>query len=175
MTPAEAKNLIQQLRADGINDDGIRTRLSKEGLSADEIDNLLSSDALSDENSITSIKLNRWLSWWVRVHFVIVGLFTVLLGMGFASSFRAPHILILVLPLCVDVGIQLWCLYKLDKGERRGYYGLMMLFVLRTLVLTIFSSYFFFIYLPINAIDALLLYLAYKSATQEKRKLKTQV
>ncbi|MEO1288559.1 MAG: hypothetical protein AAFV93_12390 [Chloroflexota bacterium] len=174
MTSVNTKQLIQQLRADGINDDGIRTRLINEGLSADEIDNLLSSDTLSDENATTPIQLNKWLSWWVGIHFAVVTVFSILLFMGFISSFQAPYILILVLPLCVDVGVQLWCLYKLDKGERRGYYGLMVLFVVRTLILTIFLWRAFFIYLPINAIDALLLYLAYKSSTQEKRKLKTQ-
>ncbi|MEM9954076.1 MAG: hypothetical protein AAF846_20870 [Chloroflexota bacterium] len=172
MTTQEVVNLIQQLSADGINEEGISTRLINEGLSADEIDNLLSSDALSYENATTPVQLNKWLSWWVRIHFVIVGVSSFLLIMGFLPSFVSPGLIFVIPPLYVDVAIQLWCLTKLNKGESMGYYGLMRLFVVRTLILTIFLSPFFFVYLPINAIDALLLYLAYKSSTEEKRKTK---
>ncbi|MEM9954077.1 MAG: hypothetical protein AAF846_20875 [Chloroflexota bacterium] len=180
MTPVNTKQLIQQLRADGINDDGIRTRLINEGLPSDNINQLI--NGLNSSNGYQSLcrKIiglipqeiipNRFLSVWLLFNLLIsIGLFVYSVVWVFAGFLVAPIYGLIALFIAIIFYLQLYFVNQSYRGERRGFWGFLVLTVICLIIMLWINLYLVAMLLSINIF---LFIVATYTSIQEKRKTK---
>ena len=164
----DAKQLVIELRRIGLKEDAIYSRLISEGFAAQEVEKLLH---VSGHQSDDPIQRNDFLSGWLILHKIIVipSIFLLIGMVAFGMAASSPGAAFIFTLLLVDACIQLWLIEALWNNNLKGFYGLMILFVLR-----------FFLMPPLNLIDAILLCIAVYTSkrnavtgkSKRKRKLK---
>ncbi|GAB5490980.1 MAG: hypothetical protein Phog2KO_11950 [Phototrophicaceae bacterium] len=155
LTHQEAQQLIFDLRQKHFREDAIYSELIAEGIKVHKAKNSVESTHPDPQ----LIQRNGLLSAWLMLHKFIVVPSIMLFFMLLGTANHGGGTLLFVL-LLIDACIQYKCINELWDNNIKGFYGLMILFTLR------------FILMPsLNLIDAIFLCVAvYTSRTKVVRK-----